>query len=315
MIITLIVVALAGLAGLAVLRPFTVGRSGALHYDADPDEDLRRGLLRQLRDLDNDLAVGKLTEEEHGALRRPVETEAVAVLRRIDRRVGSGELATGLREIRPVPKPAPVAPRRRRLRLVVGIGAGLIVTGGAVALLTGAVTPRQAGGTITGGIGAAGAPPAAPAAPASPTPSVSAATLQEISDAQAKVKQNPKDVTGHLDLAQAYMDANEPSEAAIEYLAVDQLQPNNAAANTGLALIAFQDGNTSDAKSMVDKVLAAAPKYPEALYARGVIELMGMNQIAPAKKDLDGYLAAAPYGSHKDAVQTLLAMIAEAPAK
>jgi cytochrome c-type biogenesis protein CcmH/NrfG len=308
-IITLVVVALAGLAGLAVLRPFTVGQSGALHFDADPDEDLRRGLLRQLRDLDNDLAVGKLTDEEHKALRAPVETEAVTVLRRIDRRVGSGELATGLREIRPVPKAAPVAPRRRRLRLIVGIAGGLVVAGGAVALLTGAVGPRQNGAAITGGIGAQAAPP--PAASPSSTPNNSA----QIAADQAAVQQNPKDIAAHLALAGDYLTANQPDQAAIEYLAATEIEPNNAEANTGLALIAFKAGNAADAKKMIDKVLAADPRYPEGLYARGVIELIGLGQTGPAKQDLTAYLAAAPFGSHKNDVQTLLGTIAEAPGK
>lgn len=302
MIITIVVVALAALAGLAVLRPFAVGRSGALHADADPDEDLRRGLLRQLRDLDNDLAAGKLTEEEHKELRAPLETEAIAVLRRIDKRVGSGELTTGLREIRPATTQEPVPAGRRRLRLVAGVAAGLIVLGGAVALLTGAVSPRQSGSTITGGIAAA--PQNASGSKASP-----------IAADQAKVKQHPKDVNAHLALAEDYVAADKPDQAAIEFLAVTALQPDNAAANTGLAVIAFQNGHTADAKKIVDQVLAAHPKYPEALYARGLIELMGLGQTGPAKKDLDGYLAAAPFGSHKQTVQTLLTMISEAPAR
>jgi cytochrome c-type biogenesis protein CcmH/NrfG len=299
-IITLVVVALAILAGLAVLRPFTAGRSSALHADADPDEDLRRGLLRQLRDLDIELAAGKLSDEEHRALRAPVEAEAVVVLRRIDRRVGSGELTTGLREIRPVTRLTPISPRKRRLRLVAGFAGGLVVVGGAVVLLTGAVSPRQSGATITGGVAAQQGAPAA---------------SDPVAVAQARVQQNPKDAAAHVALADAYLAAGKSDQAAIEYLAATEIQPDNAAANTGLALIAFQSGNTADAKKMVDKVLAAQPKYPEALYARGVIELMGLNQTAPAKQDLDGYLNAAPFGSHKQTVQSLLAMIAEAPAK
>ncbi len=306
MIVTLVVLALACLAGLAVLRPFAAGRSGALHADADPDEDLRHALLRQLRDLDNELSAGKLTDEEHRALRAPVEAEAVTVLRRIDRRVGSGELTTGLREIRPVEKPAPVPSGRRRLRLVVGFAAGLVVCGGAVVLLTGAVSPRQAGAGITGGVAAQGAPvtPVAPSGSSAP-----------IASAQAQVKQHPQDVVAHLSLAQAYLAAGKSDQAAIEYLAVTQLQPDNAAASTGLALIAFQDGNTTEAKKIVDQVLAAQPRYPEALYTRGMIELMGLGQPGPAKQDLDGYLAAAPFGSHKQTVQSLLTLIAEAPGK
>ena len=38
--------------------------------DWDGDVDRRRALLRQLRDLDDDLAAGKLTEEDHRRLRR-----------------------------------------------------------------------------------------------------------------------------------------------------------------------------------------------------------------------------------------------------
>ncbi|HEX3650260.1 MAG TPA: tetratricopeptide repeat protein, partial [Pseudonocardiaceae bacterium] len=246
MIVTLVVVALACLAGLAVLRPFAGGRSGALHADVDPDEDLRRGLLRQLRDLDNDREAGKLTEDEHRALRVPVETEAVAVLRRIDRRVGSGELTTGLREIRPVAKPAPAPRRRRRLRLGIGVAAGLIVAGGVVALLTGTISPRQAGGTISGGVAAQ-----------QPVPAANGSADNAVAQAQAVVRQHPEDINAHLGLADAYLAASRPDQAAIEYLAVAQLQPNNPAANTGLALIAFQDGHPADAKSMLDKVLNA----------------------------------------------------------
>jgi cytochrome c-type biogenesis protein CcmH/NrfG len=300
-IITIVVVVLAVVAGLAVLGPFAGGRSRALHADADPDEDLRRGLLRQLRDLDNDFAAGKMTEEEHKELRTPLETEAITVLRRIDKRVGSGELTTGLREIRPAAKREQASAGKRRLRLVGGVAAGLILLGGAVALLTGAISPRQPGATATGGIAAA-------------PQDVSGSKASPIAADQARVKQNPKDVNAHLALAEDYVGANKPDQAAIEFLAVTALQPDNAAANTGLAVIAFQKGNTADAKKIVDGVLKQHPKYPEALYARGLIELMGMGQTGPAKKDLDGYLAAAPFGSHKQTVQTLLTMIAEAPA-
>ncbi|HEX3592323.1 MAG TPA: tetratricopeptide repeat protein [Pseudonocardiaceae bacterium] len=307
MIITLVVVALACLAGLAVLRPFAAGRSGALHADADPDEDLRHGLLRQLRDLDNDLAVGKLSEEEHRALRAPVETEAISVLRRIDKRVGSGELTTGLREIRPATKPEPVSPRKRRLRIVVGVAAGAVVVGGAVVLLTGTVTARQSGATITGGVAAKAAPSTANGASNSASAAIGAA--------EAQVNQHPKDVTAHLNLADAYLAGGKTDQAAIEYLAVNALQPGNAAANTGLAVIAYEGGKTTDALQIVNQVLAAQPKYPEALYTRGMIELLGQGKTAPAKKDLDSYLAAAPFGAHKQTVQSLLAMIAEAPSK
>src|SRR5215472_7770002 len=68
--------------GLLILRPLSVtDRRLQLRAHA-PDDDHRRELLRQLRDLDDDLAAGKLTAGDHVRLRDPVEREAAAVLHR-----------------------------------------------------------------------------------------------------------------------------------------------------------------------------------------------------------------------------------------
>ena len=66
--------------GLLIMRPFSV-TGGRMHVRSHtPDDDRRRELLRQLRDLDDDLAAGKLTQADHIRLRDPVEREAAAVL-------------------------------------------------------------------------------------------------------------------------------------------------------------------------------------------------------------------------------------------
>ena len=68
--------------GLLILRPFP-GKGGRPQVRGhDTADDRRRELLRQLRDLDDDLAAGKLTAGDHARLREPVEREAAAVLRR-----------------------------------------------------------------------------------------------------------------------------------------------------------------------------------------------------------------------------------------
>jgi tetratricopeptide (TPR) repeat protein len=124
------------------------------------------------------------------------------------------------------------------------------------------------------------------------------------------VTASPRSVPAHLELARAYSAANQLQLSTVEYLAVAQLDPANPEANTGLALAAFVAGQPQEAKQMADKVLSGAPGYPEALYARGLIQLMGLKQAAAAERDLTAYLAAAPYGAHRSTVQTLLAMIA-----
>ena len=87
-----------------------------------------------------------------------------------------------------------------------------------------------------------------------------------------------------------------------------QLDPGNAEANTDLALLAFEVGRARQARTMVDRALATNPKYPEGLYVRGLIDLMGLRQPAAAVRDLNAYLAAAPYGSHRTDAVTLIAL-------
>src|SRR5262249_45212662 len=180
-------------------------------------------------------------------------------------------------------------------------------------LLVGAVSSRHPGQTITGN-SVAGAAPAAggtggSAAAAqsghkSPTPQ----QLAAVAAAEAQVKQNPKNVSAHLTLAEAYAAAGASQLAAVEYLAVTRLDPTNAEANTSLALLAFEVGRAAQGKTMVDRVLAANPDYPEALYVRGLIDLMGLRRPRAAERDFSAYLGAAPFGSHRTAAATLLAL-------
>ena len=317
MTVVLIVGGLTFLVGLLILRPFSV-TGGRLHVRAhSPDDDRRRELLRQLRDLDDDLAAGKLTQDDHARLRDPVEREAAAVLGRTAQRpAGSTAVVTSA----PRPGPAASGPpqgrgggtgrwRRRTVMLLALAGAAA----GIATLLVGAVSARHGGQTITGNSvpGAApaaaspgGSAPASPAARKSPTPG----QLAAVAAAEAQVKQNPKDVGAHLTLAEAYAAAGASQLAAVEYLAVTQLDPANAEANTNLALLAFEVGRAEQGKAMVDRVLAANPRYPEALYVRGMINLMGLHRAGAAVRDFSAYLAVAPFGSHRTAAVTLLAL-------
>ena len=305
--------------GLLILRPLSVA-DGRLQLRAHaPDDDRRRELLRQLRDLDDDLAAGKLTADDHVRLRDPVEREAAAVLHRKTQGLGgeTGAVTSSMRSA-PVTSGPPKgrdarggAGRWSRRTVTVlalaGAGAGIAI------LLVSAVSSRHPGQTITGN-SVAGAAPAA-GAPGRPAPAAQTGRkpptrqqLAAVAAAEAQVKQNPKDVSAHLTLAEAYAAAGASQLAAVEYLAVTRLDPTNAEANTNLALLAFEVGRAAQGKAMVDRVLAANPDYPEALYVRGLIDLMGLRRPRAAERDLSAYLAAAPFGSHRTAAATLLAL-------
>jgi hypothetical protein len=304
------------LVGLLILRPFSV-TGGRLRARAHtPDDDRRRELLRQLRDLDDDLAAGKLTRDDHARLRDPVEREAAAVL---EPKAGGTAVVTsapqaGSGTARRPQRRGPGARRWRRrtvtLLALAGAAAGIAV------LLVSAVSARHAGQTITGNsvpgaapvaagpAGSAGSGPAFQSGRRSPTPQ----QLAAVAAAEAQVKRHPREVSAHLTLAGAYAAAGAGQLAAVEYLAVTRLDPANAEANTNLALLALEVGRAAQGKTMVDRVLAASPRYPEALYVRGLINLMGLHRAKAAARDFSAYLAVAPFGSHRIAAVTLLAL-------
>src|SRR5215469_9322706 len=124
--------------GLLIMRPLPAS-VGRLHMGVgDPDDARRRELLRQLRDLDDDLAAGKLTQSDHARLRGPVEREAAAALH------------PGPRE----PKSAPGSARRRAGEAPRGVGwtvrllALAAVATGVAFLLINAVSSRNPGQAI-----------------------------------------------------------------------------------------------------------------------------------------------------------------------
>jgi cytochrome c-type biogenesis protein CcmH/NrfG len=296
--------------GLLILRPLSASGS-RLHVGLGNQDDVRRReLLRQLRDLDDDLAAGKLTQPDHARLRGPVERAAVAALHQGPREPKGAvplELPEASEEVQPG------QPKVRGAAWTVRLLALAAVATSVAFLLINAVSSRSAGQAITGdsipGVSSSAGnvgttAPASQSGRKSPT----AAQLAAVAAAQAQVKQNPKSVNAHLALAAAYTAAGAHQLAVVEYLAVARLDPTNAEANTSLALLAFQVGHAVQGKAMVDRVLAANPNYPEALYVRGLINLIGLRRAGPAARDFSAYLNVAPFGSHRTDAVTLLAL-------
>jgi len=314
MIVVLLIGVLTFAAGFVILRPFSdVPRRSRARVPAS-DEVRRRELLRQLRDLDDDLAAGKLNSADHDRLAGPVQREAAAVLRRARRRgVAAGTRRVGAVAVKARPKTTGDARRapkrwRRRTVTVLALGGGVA---GVTLLMLGAVTPRTAGQTVSGDqVAGAAAPPGAATSDGAATSGQQATPeqLAVIDAAAQRVKDNPKDVRAHVALAQAYEAGGASQLAAVEWLAVTTVDPSNAEANTALAQLAYAVGQTEQAKTLLDTALAAHPKYPEALYARGLILIVALHQPKAAVKDLEAYLAVAPFGSQRTQAETLLVL-------
>lgn len=273
---------------LLVRRGVHEGRSGRQPGAGLSRVPLDRGLLdRQLRDLADDRAAGRVGEEEHATLRADLERQSAA--------------------LPPEPRPcagaggdAPGRTPRHALRAAVG----LLATGAVVAssvLLAGSLAHRPA---------AAAGSETSPGAVRPPGAGPGRDPLAAVAAAVTEVRRSPRRASAHVELARAYAAAGRRRLAAVEYLAASRLDPGNAEAGTALAMVAYEAGSARQAEALVTRALAAHPSYPEALYTRGLIRALGLHRSAAAIRDLEAYQRAAPLGSHRATVATVLALLA-----
>jgi tetratricopeptide (TPR) repeat protein len=279
---------LAGVAAAGVLRPFGRGRTLALEKLADPLEDERAGLVRSLRDLEDERATGGLEEDAYRALRQETEARAVAVLRALEARDGAGELATGLKSLRePARGNGAAQARTPRFGLLATAGLAALAVAIAAVLLAGALRTRGPDQPITGGLGGS-------------------SNQSALAFFQQRVADHPRDVAARLDLAEQYLDSGNVQNAIAQYLAALSIEPRNPEAHAELGFLIFRSGKPEDALRTVEQALDVQPNYPQALYYKGVILLRGLDRPADAATAFRAYLQAAPYGALRPEVEALM---------
>lgn len=275
-------------AGAGVALPFMRPGTRALEKLADPLEEERLSLLRALRELDADRAAGAISEADYQTLRQKTGLEAVAVLRRLKAQQGSKELVAALGRRR---QPAP-APTGLRAGVLAGLVAAAAIVAATVPLLGGALANRAEGGLITG-----------------QPPTGAAATADALSFFERRVQAHPTDLNARLDLAERLERAGRLKQASEQYLAVLELDPRNTEAQTRIGMLLMSAGLPDQALRAVDQALQVDPSYPEALYARGVILLKGLQRKSDAAAAFSAYLKATPFGGHRSEVESLLQAI------
>ena len=306
MIYAVLIGVLCAVVAAGLVRPFLVARRVAA---AQPtvSSGASRSLLRQLRDLDDDLAAGRIAGEEHRRLRSGLEVQAVASLADPAETPHDPGRAATTRAMRTDARPAAMGGRGRR---VVVAGVAVLSAAAVMVVLVRAVDHRD---PVPVSAGTDSAPSLEPPKVDVPARTVGGratkAALVDVERAVAQVKSHPGQAATHVELARAYTAAGQPQLASVEYLAATRIDAGNVEANTALALVAFKAGNARLADSLVTKGLRAHPHYPEALYTRGLIRAMGLHRSAAAAKDLRAYQAAAPAGSHRTTVATVLALL------
>lgn len=290
-VVLLAAAVLAGVAAGGVLRPFGSPRKVALERLADPLEDERAGLLRTLRELEDERARGELSDATYRTLRSETEGRAVTVLRALDAREGAGDVGADLRLLRAAHSGdgvrAGAASPRRRLLLAALIG--VAVLGLSLPLLARAVSNRTSGEPITGF-----------------TQGSSDSATDALAMFEQRVAEHPRDLAARLDLADRYMAAGNTAAAAVQYLVALQIDPRNVEAQAKLGFLLYQGGKAEDGLRAVKRALAVDPSYPEALYYEGVILLRALGRPDEAALAFRSYLQAAPFGARRGEVQQLL---------
>jgi tetratricopeptide (TPR) repeat protein len=283
------VAGLALIAGAGVVSGFVREAPAPIEPPADPLEDRRAALLRSLADLEEAHAEGALDEPEYLRLRERTESRMTRVLRAIDRRDAprtGGGVATAVTE--------PEADGH--------------ATRGATSTEPRTVPPWAVavliGGTVVAVLVASLARDAQPSVRAtSPTDSAQ----DPLTFFEQRVNDHPDDVAARLDLAHRYLDAGMTEKALSEYAVALDMDPDDAEALAHVGLILFRAERYDDALQYVDHALRTDPRYPEALFIRGVILLRGLHRPQDAITALEAYLDAAPFGVERETAKDLIA--------
>lgn len=230
-------------------------------------------LLRSLADLDDERAVGELTEDRYRELHDRYTVQAATVLRALERLDLTSPAST---------LASPIRGRSPRLVAVVAVVAVLTAGG---ALLVNAANDRQPGQTITGNAQSA---------------------ASDIETLARDARQRPDDADAQLAYASALMENDQLVDALQAFDTAARLDPTNPSPKAYGGWIVFLAGLTDEALGRLDAAVAADPTYPDARFFRGMVLLRGRQDEAAALAELREYLRLAPNGPEREQVQALV---------
>jgi cytochrome c-type biogenesis protein CcmH/NrfG len=245
-------------------------------------------VLRAIKDLEFDLASGKLSPEDYMAMRSKYETRAVAALQQVD----AQEAALRRRQQMVMPaKPSAPSPMRVSSRLwarpvftlsIIGL---LILIVGAGGFLLGRVRQEEP----TGAMAREGNQDNAP---------------QMVTALEARLQQNPRDVEALVGLGRIYLQTGQMPKAIEVYRRALEVDGNNVSALSGMAMILAQAGHSEQALSLLDKALAINPQMPMALLFKGRILYENKKDYVGAIANWEHFLKLIPQGRPAEVVRS-----------
>lgn len=257
-------------------------------------EDLKRQLeasYAAIRELDEDLAAGRLSSADHIDLKQRSERQAAALLRRL--RQAEAEERPGRTRAAAA---RPALGVRLRSPLALTLGAVLLLLAGAtMGVLLGRSSDERASGAT-----------AASAARATPGGAVVSPELESL---RKTVEAEAAPTKQLLAFAHLALDEGQIPAAIWAYKRVLAREPRNAEGITHMGIILYQGGHTDQGLARVEEALRIDPKYAHARWDRAQMLFVGKKDYAAAARAIEEFLALVPTG--EDAVRAR-AMLEEA---
>ena len=266
-------------------------RSVMLQQDLAPpdieDDSPRAQLLREglrlreeLTDLEFDFQSGKLSESDYGSLKQDIESKVVVVMQQIGTLPAESKLTTpAIKSSRANDEKTPPSTHLKHWQLVGG-GIFLMLFGLALGvMLTKSIRPRAGeGDTMTGDF----------LTGTTPANSEAGAALAEGKQAFER-QEYPKAI-----------------EAFKKVLATD---PNNPEAHSYMGFILMQAGHGDGALMAFEKALSQAPRFPMAMWGKGMVLYQEKKDFAGARAIFEQLLTMMPPGEERNEVTKVLAEI------
>jgi tetratricopeptide (TPR) repeat protein len=151
----------------------------------------------------------------------------------------------------------------------------------------------------------------APAAAGQPAPVLD---QQRVDALMAAIKQNPNDAGAHVELGNAYFDAERWQDAIPFYERAFQLDSKNPNVSTDLGVAYYQTNRTDDALAQFDKSLAIDPTHTKTLLNKGIVLAFGKEDLNGASEEWKKVVALAPDSPEGQAARRALEGVAAAHA-
>jgi cytochrome c-type biogenesis protein CcmH/NrfG len=246
--------------------------------------------LGAIKDLEFDLASGKLSNEDYSAMRSKYEARAMDIIQDLDMQEAALQkpLQPSVPPGHPIPRRARAAGKRwpRPVFAASVIGLLIAIVGGGGFLLgrvtQDATVERMARESAPEGTGDG---------------------AQMITALEARLSQNPRDLEALVGLGRVYLQTGQVPKAIEFYKRALEIDGTNVSALSGMAMILAQAGHSDQALMLFDRVLAINPQVPMALLFKGRILYEDKKDYVAAIASWEQFLRVMPQGGPAEVVR------------